>query len=505
MLLTPQSTSRMSLPESLGRFVDLLVDQGQLVRVSSEVDRDLEIAAITTEVARAGGPALLFDRVRGSSLPVVTNLFGTIERLCVGLGIRSLEDLAQRITNTVAPAFPTSWLEALKLVPQLVETAKWTVQKVDSAICQQVVHLGRDVDLGQLPIGRNWQAEQRPAFLSGLTIIAAQENPTTQPLRYANRIPIQVVDRNTVLVDWSPPDPAWGVIQKARELREQLPVVIVLGADPALTLAASTPLPHYVDPFAFAGFLRSNHVQVARGRSVQAEVPTHAEIVLEGTIDPARTFERSTPIGLPTGFFSESHDLPAVQITAITHRANPIVPLMIAGHPAAEDICLAKAAERMFVPLVRLAVPEVVDLNRPSATGARDVVFVSIRKSYVMQAQKIMNALWGLDFLSTTKSIVVVDDHVDVHDEATVRWLLASNVDPERDVVFSTGPAHRFDHSSRTPGVSHRMGFDATNKLPSEIHPREWPHQVKVDDDTRLQMTKRWEEFGLPDLAEDRR
>jgi 4-hydroxy-3-polyprenylbenzoate decarboxylase len=500
----------MSPPESLGQFLDLLVDQGQLVRVSAEVDRNLEVAAITQEVVKAGGPAVLFDRVQGSPIPVVTNLLGSIDRLCLGLGISSLNDLTQRVTDLVAPAVPANWLEALKLMPQMVEASKWPVQRADSAICQQVVHLGSDVDLTQLPIGRNWEEETQPAFLSGLTLVASldsfdkgnSERPESEPLRFANRTPIQIVDKNTLLVHWSPHDPAWQVIQDARERDEQLPVVIVLGADPALTMAVSTPLPPYVDPLTFAGFLRSNNVQVVRGRSVAADVPVHAEIVLEGSIQPSGSFQKSSPIGLPTGFFSESQELPAVEITAITHRANPVLPLMIGGHPAAEDICLAKAAERLFVPLVRLAVPEVVDINRPVASGARHVVFVSIKKTYAMQAQKVMHALWGLDFLSTSKTIVVVDHDVDVHDEDTVRWLVASNVNAERDIQFSTGPADRFDHSSPVRGVASRMGIDATKKLTTEHQPRKWPNKVNVDKETLARIQQQWQVYGLANGAE---
>jgi 4-hydroxy-3-polyprenylbenzoate decarboxylase len=496
----------MSLPESLGQFVSLLDDQGQLVRVSSEVQRDFEVAAITAQVAKSGGPAILFDRVNGSSIPAVTNLFGSIDRLCLGLGIQSLDDLTRRITDLVAPTVPDNWLAALKMLPQLVEASQWPVQTVDSAICQQVVHLGSDVDLGQLPIGRNWQGEQRPNLLSGLTIVSGIDpggDESAQPLRYANRVPIEVVDKHTVIVHWSPHDPAWQVVQQARERREQLPVVIVVGADPALTLAASTPLPHYVDPLMFAGLLRSANVQVTSGRSISAQVPTHAEMILEGNIDPAQPFQNSSPIGLPTGFFSESQLLPAVEITAVTHRANPIVPITIGGRCAAEDISLAKAVERMFVPLVRLAIPEIIDINRPVAACARHVLFVSIKKRYAKQAQKVMNAIWGLDFLSTVKTIAVVDEHADVQDEDTVRWLMAANVDAERDVLFSTGPGDPFDHSSPTKGVASRMGIDATAKLPAENHPREWPNEVTVDDETHKRVQQQWDSYGLRIATED--
>lgn len=492
--------------ESLGRFLDLLDDRGQLVRVSTEVNRDLEIAAITSQVAASDGPALFFERVSGSSFPVVTNLFGTVGRLCWGLGVDSLDELTERIVDLVTPKFPANWLEALKLAPQLTEARKWPRQKVESAISQQVVHLGSDVDLRKLPIGRNWSEEVDAAFLSGLVFVSTQSNAETQTdnaaetnevLRYANRVPVQIIDKNSILIHWSPSDAAWQIVQAARAADETLSVVVVLGADPALTIAASTPLPAYVDPFDFAGFLRSQNTQIARGRSVVCDVPTHAEIVLEGVIHPAADFRQSTLIGLPTGFFSESRELPAVEVTAITHQANPVVPLMIAGHPAAEDLCIAKAVERMFVPLIRLAIPDVVDVNLPTTGGARHVVFVSIKKTYAMQAHKVMNALWGLDFLSSAKTVVVVDEHVNVHDDATVHWLMASNVDAQRDVVFSTGHADRYDHASSIPGVSSRMGIDATSKLTTENYSRDWPNQVQADEETLARVAQIINKHGL--------
>ena len=491
--------------DHLSEFLDVLAERGELVRVSAEVNSHLELAAVARRAAaQAGSPALLFDNVDGKSIPIVTGLFNTAERTCRALGVDSLEEIADRITALVRPNLPSGWLEALQLVPNLAEATQWPVQTVETAMAQQVVHIGSDVDLGQLPAPVCWEKESRPALTAGQILIEEQRDrehssdeaaPTI--VRHVSRVPVQIVDRNTVDVYWTPHDSEWQLVERAVKSGQQLPMAIALGGDPVVTFAAGAPLPPFIDPLVLAGFLQRKNVNVIPGRSVETLVPADAEIILEGMIDPARAFVEASTLGTSTGYYDTRCLTVRVTITAITHRANPVLPVIIPAAPPSEDGWLAHAAERIFLPLVRLTVPELLDLRLPASGDHRNIAFASIQKSWPQQARKVMNALWGIDCLSRVKMLVVVDGNVDIQDDNAVWSAVGANSHPGRDTIFSEGPADMLDHAAPVRGVGHRMGIDATSKSAEEGHPRDWPATQDVDEETAQLIAQRYQKYGI--------
>ena len=493
--------------DHLSEFLDMLAESGELVRVSAEVNSHQELAAVARRAAaQPGSPALLFENVGGNSIPVVVGLFNTEERTCRTLDVDSLQEIADRITALVRPTLPAGWLDALQLAPDLLEATQWPVQVVETAMAQQVVHMGSDVDLGQLPVPVCWGQESLPTLTAAQLMIeervpseSRSDYPDSEPtiIRHMSRVPIQIVDQNTVHVYWTPHDAEWQLVEHAAKAGKQLPMAIVLGGDPIVTFAAGAPLPPFVDPLVFAGFLRRKNVGVISGRSVETQVPADAEIVLEGMIDPARAFAEASTISTPTGYYDTHCKAVRVTITAITHRANSVLPVIIPAAPPSEDGWLTHAAERIFLPLVKLTIPELVNLRLPAAGDHRNIAFASIRKSWPQQARKVMNALWGIDRLCNVKMLVVVDENVDIQDDDAVWSAVGANSHPGRDTIFSEGPADMLDHAAPVRGVGHRMGIDATSKSAEEGHPRDWPDALTVDEETAQLVAQRWQNYGI--------
>ncbi|HUG91847.1 MAG TPA: UbiD family decarboxylase domain-containing protein, partial [Planctomycetaceae bacterium] len=322
-------------------------------------------------------------------------------------------------------------------------------------------------------------------------------------IRHAALTPLVVRGHAQLAVHWTAHDPAWQHFTGWRRQRQQMPLAVALGGDPVLALAACCPLPANTDPLLFAGFLRDRPVEVVKCRSLELEVPAGAEIVLEGLIDTTQPLERSGPIALSTGFYSQPEDVPLMQVTALTHRSNPVFPVSVPGPPPGERTWIDRAVERLFLPLVKLAVPEVVDLHRPAAGGGRNLAYVSIRKQYPGQARKVLHALWGLGWLMTTKLVVVVDAGVNVHDSDEVWFHVGANAHPGRDAVFAEGPADMDDHAAPVRGLGHMLGLDATRKLPEEGHPRAWPEPLACTEEVGRLVTRRWGEYGLEEMTND--
>jgi 4-hydroxy-3-polyprenylbenzoate decarboxylase len=501
--------------DHLSDFLDHLHEAGQLARVRATIAGILELAAVTDRIVRNGdGAALLFENVDGKRMPVVANLLGTRDRLLAALEAESLDEIADRVTALVRPSLPTDWLQALQLVPRFVAAAEWPPRLVDSAVAQQVVLMGSDVNLTTLPVPVCWPGETLPSLTAAQLYIEKQqhqaaskptavselsstESATSPRQRFGSRVPVQIADRNTVLIRWTPHDAEWHLVKGAAANGQRLPVAIVLGGDPVLTLAAGLPLPEFVDPLVIAGFLRQKSVAVTKARSADMFVPANAEIVLEALIDPRQAFADAPPTAAATGFLTDSEQVVQATVTAVTHRSNPVLPAIVPGQPSGEEAVLSEAAERILLPLVRLAIPELVDLRLPASGAHRNIAFASIRKQYPQQARKVMNALWGLDRLSTVKLLVVVDADIDVHDDEDVWFAVGANAHPGRDTLFSEGPADMLDHAAPQRGIGHRMGIDATRTLNDENHPRPWPEQLQADDETQKLITNRWAEYGL--------
>jgi len=507
--------------ENLGEFLNLLADRGELTRISSQVDARLELAAIVDRVSESG-PVLLFDQVTTAagtpqSIPVVTNLFGTESRLLTALGVDSLNEITERISALTKPGLPGNWLEAIQQIPLMIDASQWKVRTDSAAMSQQVVLPGSDVDLTRLPIPVCWPGEELPSLNSAqlyveipwpdmphgssatriTPVTEADGDPSQHRRRIVSRVPVQVRDQQSVYLHWTPHDEAWQVLEMFRQRGQQMPVAIALGGDPVLTYTASAPLPPQIDPLVFAGFLRRESVSVSPARSIDIHVPASAEMILEGLIDPASAFCEAPPTGLSSGSYSTRREVPVASVTAVTHRANPILPVQIPGRPPSEEDWLTRGTEQIFLPLIRLTLPEVVDVAMPRSGAGRHLAFVSLNKHYPQQARKVMNGLWGLTRLSTVKMLITVDADVDVHDEEAVWFAVGANAHPGRDTLFSEGPADWHDHAAPTAGIGHRIGIDATRKCAAEGHPRDWPEPLQVDEATREKVKLRWDEYGI--------
>lgn len=475
---------------SLADFLESLAAAGELARVAAEVEPGLEIAQISTRVAQAGGPALLFERVRGQRAVVVTNLFGGESRICRALGIDALDDLHDRGEQLADAARNPNWLDRLK-GSEAGGLEKFAPKRVKQAPCQQVVRLGGDVDLAALPAMKSWPDESAPAITGGQ--LTAVDEPSGRRIWQSCLLP--VVERNRLALPLAPFDPLAPAWEEAQRRRQKLPVALVLGGNPLAMLLAAVPEVVSADPFALAGFWSGEAVQVAPCRTQPLEVPAAAEIVLEGVLDPRAGQVDAGQFVVPSGFYRPLSGCLNLEITAITQRTNAAFPAVIHGPPPSEATALDQLAERMLLPLARRAAPEVADLAIPPHGGRHDYLYVSIRKRYARQAHKVAGALWGLEGLMLTKTFVLVDAAVDVHNTSAVLREIGANVLPGRDVFFADGPAHPFDRAGAAPRAA-KLGIDATSKLPGEGAPH-WPSAAAPDPGIEKLLQSRWEEYGL--------
>lgn len=481
--------------DNLSDYLAELQDDGDLVRIAVEVDPVLEAVHVVERVCQrdGGGPAVFFENIKGHSIPMVANLLGSERRLCRALQADSFDQVAERVAGLIKPDLPDGWLNTLKLVPRFAQLATLPPKTVNAGICQQVVKLGRDVNLGELPIPQCWPNDPGPTITRGQVLTRHSETG----VRDISLTPLHVDGQDTLCVHWSRRDEGWRrFVQYQREQR-QMPVAVVLGGDPVLDYTAAAPLPPNTDAFLFAGFLRGKGVELVKCRSNDLAVPTNAEIIIEGFIDTDAPLVPADSIAAATGYYRVGQEVPRMQVTAVTHRANPMFPILVRGRPPMEDYWLNQASMRIFRPLVRLYVPEVVDYHMPRAGVFRHILFVSIRKEYAQQARKVMNALWSLGPLTVAKLIVVVDGDVDVRDEEQVWFHVGANVHPGRDTVFCEGPGDMDDHAAPIQGMGHKLGLDATRKLPEEGHSRPWPDALTMTPEIKERVSRRWADYGL--------
>lgn len=475
----------------LADFLEELGQAGELVRVEAEVEAALEAAEITTRVAEAGGPALLFGSVRGFSTPLLTALLATEPRVCRSLGVGSLDEVARRISWLAEPAEPEGWFERLKTAPQLSALGGLLPRKVKSAASQQVVRLGSDVDLGELPVPQSFPQEGGPTITAAV-LLAADPGSGRQ---LAGRHDLQALGPDRLAACWASHDESARLLAEHRALRQKMPVAAVLGGDPALLLAAAAPAAGQVDVCALAGLLRQKPWEVVAGRSVELDVPADAEIIIEGYVDPAEPPVQSAASVAPAGHCCPARSVPVVHVTAVTHRANPVFPAMIAGPPY-EACVLQRAMARVFLPLLKMAIPELVDYDLPMFAAARHWATLSIRKVYAGQARRVVHAAWGLNHLMFVKVLVVVDQDVDVHEVDQVLRAIAVHVDPGRDVLIQPGPPDVLDAGARPDAPGCRMAIDATGKLAGE-HGGPWPQPAARSEEIRRLVSQRWEQYGL--------
>ena len=481
----------------LRAFIQAVEQKGWLARVKAPVDPILEITEITDRLSKStthpagpGGPALLFESVKGSAMPVAINLFGTKARMELALGVASLDDIARRIDDLLEIPKPAGLMEKLALLPKLAELAQFPPKVVTRAPCHEVV-ITDQPSLTALPILQCWPKDAGRFITLGATITRNKQTGRRNVGLYRE----QVFDERTLGMHWQPQKDGaehW----RGYATGERMPVAIALGGDPATMYVASAPLPEGIDEYLFAGFLRKQPVELVKAKTVDLEVPAHAEIIIEGYVEVGPRREEG-PFGDHTGYYSLPEPYPVLHVTAITHRKDPIYPTTVVGVPPQEDLWLGKATERIFLPIIRKMVPEIVDMDFPAEGIFNNAVIVSIKKSYPGQARKVIHALWGLGQLTFTKVIIVVDRDVDVHNLSQVAWLSFMNIDPQRDCFFVQGPVDTLNHASPEWNYGSKMGVDATRKLKEEGHPRGWPDLIVMTPEMQQLVTRRWSEYGL--------
>jgi 4-hydroxy-3-polyprenylbenzoate decarboxylase len=478
----------------LQSFLDALERDGDLVRVSAPVDPHLEVTGIVQRVLRERGPALLFENPTRGRMPLAMNVFGTPRRMARALGVDDLDEVGARIAELLKPELPRGvggLKDALSKVSQLRAVPP---RHVKVAPCQEVVLRGADVDLNRLPGLKTWPDDGGVFLNLGLT---HTKHPETGA-RNLGMYRLQQQDERTVSLHWQIHKDSTSHAAVAERRGERLPVAIAFGCPPAVTYAASAPLPADIDEYLFAGFLQRERVDLVDCLSVPLQVPAGAQVVLEGWVEPGERLPEG-PFGDHTGFYTPVEPFPFLRVETMTMRADPIYQSIIVGRPPQEDGPLGKATERIFLPLIQLTIPEIVDYDLPEAGVFHNCCIVSIHKRFPKHAQKVMNAIWGAGLLSLSKLIVVVDADCDVHDYAEVAWRAFGNVDYAQDVQHTVGPVDHLDHASYEQFFGGKLGVDATRKLATEGYRREggWPAECVLDAETLAVVDRRWSEYGI--------
>src|SRR3954466_9417896 len=474
----------MAPPRDLRGWSALVEREGELVRVDAEVDPELEITEINDRVVKQGGPALLFEHVKGSDRSLLINQFGTERRMAMAFDAPSLDAVAEKLSDVLEMQPPQGLVEKVRGLQKLKSIADSQPKTVRSAPCQEVVLEGEDASLDLLPIQKCWPDDAAPF----ITLPAVITHDPRTGVRNVGMYRMQKLGPRATAMHWQ-------IHKDGRAdylaTDGKIEVAVALGTDPVTTYSASAPLPKHIDELMLAGFLRGEPVELVRAKTVAVDVPANAEIVLEGYIAKDELAEEG-PFGDHTGYYTPPERFPVFRLTAITMRRDAIYPSIVVGKPPQEDAWLGKATERIFLPAIKLTVPELVDYDLPVAGAFHNCCIVSIRKRYPGHAQKVMHAVWGLGLLSLTKTVVVVDAHVDVHDYEQVFFYVCANVDPARDIVLADGPVDHLDHSSTLQFLGGKLGIDATAKSPAE-GAREWPPEIEMSDDVRERVSGRWE------------
>ncbi|AJQ26992.1 MULTISPECIES: menaquinone biosynthesis decarboxylase [Pelosinus] len=480
----------------LREFIHALEERGWLKRIQEEVNCDLEITEITDRVSKMSGEknvALLFENVRGYNMPVLMNAFGSMERMALALGVDKLDDIAAEVKEIFKLPYISvqNKLDLLKIIP----TAKRAInfpKYVKSGPCKEVI-IKDQPSLDKFPILKCWPGDAGKFITLPLVFT---KNPLNGK-RNVGMYRLQVYDGQTTGMHWHIHKNGAENYRAHQTLgKDRIEVAVAIGTDPTLTYAATAPLPKDIDEMVFAGFLRKKSVEMIKCETVDVEVPAHSEIVLEGyvMIDELR---REGPFGDHTGYYSLADDYPVFHITCITHRKDPIYPATIVGKPPMEDCFLAKATERIFLPVLQMNLPEIIDLNLPLEGVFHNCAVVSIKKTYPQQAKKVMHAIWGMGQMMFTKMVIVVDEHVNVQDMNEVWWRVYNNIDARRDIVMVDGPLDVLDHSSPMPNWGTKVGIDATKAWAAEGYTREWPDEIEMSAEIKEMVDKKWKGLGL--------
>jgi 4-hydroxy-3-polyprenylbenzoate decarboxylase len=507
----------------LREFVRKLENEGELRRVKAEVDPVMEIAEVVQRLRRGAlrgenapekkprdnavagaapegpspaglGPALLFEKPKGSRYPLLINAFGSIRRMELALEVENLQDVAARIRGFLDMQTPQGLFDKLKMLPKLAELGSFFPKSVKGGACKEVVRKGSDVNLLDFPILKCWP-QDGGRFITFPLVFT--KNPETGK-RNVGMYRMQVYDERTTGMHWQTQKHGAEHFRRARAKNPEgrIPVSVAIGADPATTLGGILPIPPDLDEMMFSGFLKREPVELVPCETNELEVPANAEIVLEGYVNLSE-LRTEGPFGDHTGFYSLEGEYPVFHVECVTHRKDAIYLTTVVGPPPQEDFFMGYAIERVFLPLMKMTHPEIVDVSLPAEGIVHNLMIVAIRKSFPGHARKVMNAIWSLGQAMFTKVIVVVDDDVNVHDYREVVWKALCAIDPERDVQFMLGPMDTLDHAARLQDFGSKMGVDATRKWASEGFARPWPDEILMDEKTKARVEGLWQSLGI--------
>jgi 4-hydroxy-3-polyprenylbenzoate decarboxylase len=494
--------------DDLQSFLKVLEGVGELRRVKANVDPVLEVAEIVDRVSKGGtsgqwsvvsgqkGPvknqALVFEKVMGSEVPLAINTFGSYKRMQMALGCEDFDELAGRIAELTKPEVPAGLWNKVKKGFDFLKIGSYVPKlRGGAALCQEVVET-EGADVTKLPVIQCWPEDGGKYITFGQVVT---KHPETHA-RNLGMYRVQVFGPKMTAMHWHMHHDGARHFRAWAKRGERCPLAITLGGESVLPYAATAPLPPGIDEHMFAGFLQGRGLELVACKTVPLEVSANCEIVIEGWVDPKQTILEG-PFGDHTGFYSLAGQYPVFTVTAITHRKNPVYPTTIVGKPPQEDYYLGKATERLFLPLLKILVPDIIDYDLPMFGVFHSCAFVKIRKEYPYHARKVMSAIWGAGQMAWTKMIVVVDEDVDVHSVDDVMFHVAGNVDPKRDIMMVDGPLDILDHAAPYEGAGSKMGIDATKKWPGEGVVRDWPGEIRMDAGTVEKVTKRWGEYGF--------
>jgi 4-hydroxy-3-polyprenylbenzoate decarboxylase len=479
------------LCNDLRDFIELLEEKKELVRIQTEVDPVLEITEITDRISKQGGPALFFEKVKGSRFPVVINLFGSFKRMSWALGVDDFNSINRRFSSLLKADAATGFIQKLEILQELYRIGTAKPKEVKSAPSQEIVETDT-LSLLDYPVLKCWPDDGGRFITLPLVITKDPESGKQNMGMYR----MQVFDEKTTGMHWHTHHDGAVNFRKAAKLGKKLEVAVAIGGDPVTIYSATAPLPYGIEELFFAGFLRGKPVEVVKAKTVDLLVPARAEIILEGYVEKGD--ERlEGPFGDHTGYYSIADKYPLFHVTCITRRKDPIYPATIVGKPPMEDCYMGKATERMFLPFIKMQMPEIVDINLPMEGVFHNCALISIKKSFPMHARKVISAVWGMGQMMFTKFIVVFDEDVDVQNTSVAAWKTFNNVDPARDIMISEGPLDVLDHSAPRPIYGAKMGIDATRKWPEEGYQRDWPAEIQMSDEIRQMVDRRWKDYGI--------
>lgn len=476
-------------------FIDELEKKGMLKRIKTLADSNLEISEIVDRNSKNKGPALLFENVKNSDIHVIANAFGSIAQMKLALERDNLEDIGSEIITLIKEELPTAGgiSDKLKILGKLKEISGYFPKTVKTGPCKEVIIHESDVDLNKFPILKCWP-QDGGRFIT-LPLVFTKDPETKE--RNCGMYRMQVYDEKTTGMHWHVHKHGAEHARKAEKLNKKLEVAVAIGTDPAATYAATAPLPDNFDEMLFAGFLRKKGVEMVKCETCDIEVPANSEIVLEGYVNPGE-MKLEGPFGDHTGYYSLADMYPVFHVTCITHRKEPIYAATVVGKPPMEDSYIGKATERIFLPFIKMQLPEIQDINLPIEGVFHNLCIVSINKKYPGHAKKVMLSLWGMGQMMFTKIIIVLDADVNVQNIEEVLWAMTNRIDPKRDTLFiENAPMDVLEHATTFPNIGSKMGIDATKKWKEEGFMREWPDVIEMDEKIKNLVDGKWKSYGI--------